>query len=163
MRRQAMIKTKVSVVIRRPVAAVFAFVTNVENFPRWFGGIASESRQTSPGSMRVGTTFIQTNHFLGRRFQTHFEVWDYEPEQRFCVRTSSGPVQFGGCYLFEATADGTRFTHLGEIETSGFFQLVGSLLVSRIRRDTEANLATLKELLEDDHYPRYRSDQPAPG
>jgi uncharacterized protein YndB with AHSA1/START domain len=156
-----MIKTKVSVVIRRSVGEVFAFVTNVENFPRWFGGIASESRQTSPGPMGVGATFVQTNQFLGRRFQTQFEVWDYEADRRFCVRTSSGPIPFSGCYLFEAVDEGTHFTHMGEMDTGGLFQLVGSLLVRRIKHDTEANLATLKELLENDHHARHGPDQPA--
>src|SRR5689334_8615524 len=89
-----MIKTKANVEIRRPVSEVFAFVTRVDNFPRWFGDNVATSRQTSPGAVGVGTTFAQTHHFLGQRFESRFVVTAYEPDRLFCVGTSAGPVPF---------------------------------------------------------------------
>jgi uncharacterized membrane protein len=143
-----MIKTKVSVEIHRPVHEVFAFVTRVENFPRWFDGIVAESRQTSPGPLGAGTAFRQTQHFLGRRFVSHFTVTAYEPDRLFCVATSQGLIPFQGCFSFEPTPGGTRVIDRHEINPQGFFGLVGSLLVRRLRQQAEANLAALKRLLE---------------
>jgi uncharacterized protein YndB with AHSA1/START domain len=143
-----MIKTKVSVEIRRPVPEVFAFVTRVENFPAWFGEIVGESRQTAPGPIGVGTTFTQTHHFLGRRFTSHFTVTAYEPDRLFCVSTSQGLVPFQGCFSFETIPGGTRLTDQHAINPKGFFGLVGSLLVGRLRQQADTNLATLKRLLE---------------
>jgi uncharacterized protein YndB with AHSA1/START domain len=145
-----MIKTKANVEIRRPVSEVFAFVTRVDNFPRWFGDIVATSRQTSPGAVGVGTTFAQTHHFLGQRFESRFVVTAYEPDRLFCVGTSAGPVPFQGCFTFEAVEEGTRCTDQHAINPQGFFGLIGSLLVGRLRQQAETNLANLKRLLEAD-------------
>jgi hypothetical protein len=144
-----MIKTKVSVEIRRPITEVFAFVTRVENFPSWFGEIVAESRQTSLGPISVGTTYMQTHHFLGRRFTSHFMVTAYERDRLFCVSTSQGLVPFQGCFSFEMIPGGTRLIDQHEINPKGFFGLVGSLLVGRLRQQADTNLATLKRLLEE--------------
>ena len=143
-----MITTKVSVEIHRPVAEVFAFITRVENFSRWLGEIAAESRQTSAGPIAVGATFTQTHHWLGRRFHSHFTVTAYEQDRLFCVRTGEGPVPFQGCYVFAPIPGGTRLIDQHEINPGGFFGLVGALLVGRLRQQAETNLATLKGLLE---------------
>lgn len=149
-----MIKTKISTLIRRPVHEVFAYVTHLENFPRWFGSIVMESRQTSPGPVGAGTTFTQVNEFLGRRFETHFTVTGFEQDKLFCVATSWGPIPFQGCFTFEPAEDGTLFTDRHEIGRAGFFDLVGSLLVDRLKRQAETNLATLKRLLESQAEPQ---------
>src|SRR5438552_3440365 len=87
-----MIKTKVSIEIERPVSELFAFVTEVRNFPLWFGGIIHESKPETAGACAVGTKFTQTNSFLGRTFQTHFTVTEYELDKLFCVSTHWGPI-----------------------------------------------------------------------
>lgn len=143
-----MIKTKVSVEIGRPVPEVFAFVTQVENFPKWFGEIVRESHLTTSGSISVGTKFTQVNEFLGRRFQTHFTVTEYQPDRLFCVATTFGPIPFQGCFSFEPVEGGTLFTDRHQIGRAGFFDLVGSLLVARLRRQAEVNLSNLKRIVE---------------
>lgn len=145
-----MIKIKVNTLIRRPVAAVFAYVTDVANFPRWSGDLVKESRQTTPGPIRRGATFVQTNQFLGRPFETRFEVVEYEPDRKFCVQNTIRGLVFVGCYLFDEEAGGTRLTNAAELDVSGFFSLMGALLIQQIRRQTESNLANLKALLESD-------------
>lgn len=143
-----MIKTKVSVEIRRPVEEVFTFVTQVENFPHWFGEIVRESRKTSPGPVGVGAIFTQTHRFLGRAFETEFTVTAYEPNRLFCVASRGGLVPFQGCFFFEPTPRGTLCTDQHEMNPGGFFGLIGSLLVGRLHQQAEANLANLKRVLE---------------
>lgn len=143
-----MIKTKVSVRIGRPVDEVFAYVTTLENFPRWMRDLVRASAQTSPGPVAPGTTFRQTNHFLGRDFVTQFEVITYEPPQQFCVVATSGPAAFGGCYHFEPVDGGTQLTSTAEVEGGGLFSLAGSLLIRAIRHQTESGLARLQQLLD---------------
>src|SRR5215218_6182459 len=106
-----MIKVEHTVTIRRPVREVFAFVTNIGNFPRWMGEIIKKSAALGTGPVGVGTTFAQTAQFLGRRVETQFVVTAYEPDARFCVQATSGPIPFEGCYEFEAVPEGTRFTN----------------------------------------------------
>jgi uncharacterized protein YndB with AHSA1/START domain len=142
------IKTKISVRIHRPVDEVFAYVTTLENFPRWMGALVRASAQTSPGPVGAGTTFTQINHFLGRDFDTQFKVITYEPPHQFCVVATAGVALFGGCYMFEPVEGGTQLTSTAEVEGGGLFSLAGSLLIRAIRHQTESGLARLQQLLD---------------
>jgi uncharacterized protein YndB with AHSA1/START domain len=142
------IKTRVSIEIQRPVSEVFTFVTDVRNFPLWFGAIIKESKPETAEPIGAGAKFTQTNHFLGRTFETHFTVTEYESDKLFCVSTTWGPIPFGGCFQFDAANGGTLLTDRHGIDAGGFFGLVGSLLVGRLKQQAESNLANLKRLME---------------
>jgi uncharacterized protein YndB with AHSA1/START domain len=137
-----------TVVIDRPIEEVFAFATDPDNVSLWQStSLATE--QTSEGPVGVGTTFRDTSKFLGRRIESDYEVTKNEPPHSQCVRITSGPIPGSGCYLFEPAADGsTRFTQNFEADVGGFFRLAEPLVGRAIRRQMEADMATLKDLLE---------------
>ena len=60
-----MAEFKQSVLIDRPLAEVFAFVSNLENDPPWTAAV--EVRRTSQGPVGVGTTFSGAGPLLGPR------------------------------------------------------------------------------------------------
>ena len=142
------IRQEHTVVIERPIEEVFAFATDPNNDSLWLS-TTLETEQTSEGAMDVGTTLRNTTKFLGRRIETIMEVTEYEPPRRHCVRLTSGPIPGEGCYLFE-DADGgsTRFTQTFEAEVGGFFRLAEPLVGRALRRQTETDMATLKDMLE---------------
>ena len=141
------IREELSVVIDRPIEEVFAFATEPENEPLW-QSTSLETEQTSGGPVGVGTTFRNTSKFLGRRIDSTYEVTENEPPRRQCVRATSGPIPGSGCYLFEPAEGGTRFTQRFEAEIGGFFRLAEPLVARAIRRQMEADMETLKDLLE---------------
>ena len=99
--------------------------------------------------MDVGTTFRNTSKFLGRRIESTYQVTENDPPHKQCVRITSGPLPGVGCYLYEpADAGSTRFTQIFETEVGGFFRLAEPLVARAIRRQMEADMATLKDLLE---------------
>src|SRR5215207_3985490 len=137
-----------SVVIDRPIEEVFAFVTDPNNDPLW-QSTSLETEQTSEGAVDVGATFRNTSKLLGRRIESTMEVTENEPPRRQYVRITSGPIPGEGCYLFEPADGGsTRFTQTFEAEVGGFFRLAEPLVERAISRQTEADMATLKDLLE---------------
>jgi uncharacterized protein YndB with AHSA1/START domain len=137
-----------AVVIDRSIEEVFAFVTDPDKTSLW-QSTSLETEQISKGPMGVGTTLRDTSTFLGRRIESTYEVTENEPPHRQCVRITSGPIPGSGCYLFEPTDDGsTRFTQNFEAEVGGFFRLAEPLVGRAIRRQMEADMATLKDLLE---------------
>ena len=137
-----------SVVIERPVQEVFAFSADPNNDALWLSSTL-ETEQTSEGPMGVGATFRNTTKFLGRRFDTTYEVTESEPPHKRCFRVTSGPVPGEVCYVFEPGEGGsTRFTQNFEAEVGGFFRLAEPLVARAIRRQMEADMATLKDLLE---------------
>jgi uncharacterized protein YndB with AHSA1/START domain len=142
------IREEHTVVIERPVEEVFAFATDPNNDTLW-QSTSLETEQTSEGPVGVGTTFRNTTKFLGRRIESTYEITENDPPHKQCIRITSGPIPGSGCYLFEPTDGGsTRFTQTFEAEVGGFFRLAEPLVGRAIRRQQEADMATLKDLLE---------------
>ena len=145
------IREEHTVVIRRPVEEVFAFATDPNNAPLW-QSTSLETQQTSEGPVDVGTTFRDTTKFLGRRIESTYELTENDPPHKQCMRITSGPIPGSGCYLFEPADGGgsTRFTQTFEAEVGGFFKLAEPLVGRALRRQTEADMATLKDILENE-------------
>ena len=142
------IKQEHSVVIDRPIEEVFAFVTNPNNDSLWQAWTL-ETEQTSEGPLDVGSTLRSTAKMLGRRIEVTMEVTENDPPHRQCVRITSGPIPATGCYQLEPAEGGsTRFRQTFEGEVGGFFRLAEPVMGRVISRQTEADMATLKDLLE---------------
>ncbi len=142
-----MARIEASVVINRPIEEVFAFVTDFEKAPQWMSELV-EAKQTSEGPVGVGTTISAVASPLGRRIESTQEVVEYEPNAKYAIKSTSGPVASKDGYTFEAVAGGTKITRVAEAEMSGFFRLAEPLAGRMMRRQFETNFANLKDLLE---------------
>jgi len=136
-----------SVVIRRPSEQVFDFLANPVNDPQW-SSASIEMRQTSEGPVGVGATFKQVGRFLGRRLEFALEVTAYEPNRRFGMKVTAGPIKFAGMRVLETVPDGTRVTFTGGGPSGGFFRIAEPLLARLAEGQLTADLAALKEVLE---------------
>src|SRR5262249_39266880 len=137
----------ISIVINRPLEDVFAFLSNPENSPKWSSG-GSEVKITSTGPIGVGTTYRTVRTVLGRRIESENEFTAYEPNRSYATKSTSGPVPVESQVSFERVEGGTRVTGTLVGEPGGFFKLAEPLLVSMIKRQFEADLANLKDLME---------------
>ena len=143
-------KVEKSVVINQPLKKVFDFVSNTENEPLWRTEI-QESKVTSEGKFGVGSTVSQTANFMGRQFEAVGEMTEYEPNQIIAWKIISGPFSGDGRTSFEAKGDNqTEVTSSTNFEVGGFFKLAEPLVARSARRQTEANLANLRDLLESE-------------
>ncbi len=142
-----MIKFEVGVVINRPVEEVFAFTVNPENNTQWVSGI-QESRLTSDGPVGKGSTGRQVVRFLGRRMEIDFLITEYEQDRRWSVKSTGGPVSFEQTTTYESDGGGTRLNTTMEGNAKGFFKLADPLLGRMGKRQTEADVGNLKDLLE---------------
>jgi uncharacterized protein YndB with AHSA1/START domain len=140
-------KLEISTVIKRPVEEVFTLSSNPENYPKWFAG-STEVRKTSEGPIGVGATYRTVVIFLGRRIEGEIKVTEYEPNQRCATKSRSAPFPVENQTTFERVNGGTRVTVSTVAEPGGFFKLAEPLLVSMLKRQFEANLTTLKDLME---------------
>ena len=134
------------IIIRRPVAEVFAFISNLENVPSWNYAIV-ETRKASDGPVRVGTTYRQLRSIPTPTEET-LEVTELEPARRFAVTGDLGPFHGTLTYELAETAEGTRLTNTAKLEASGLSRLAAPLARARVRDAVAENLATLKQLLE---------------
>jgi hypothetical protein len=114
------------------------------------GGPPIEVHKDGPGPVKEGDRFTYIAKFLGRRYETPFEVTSHEPNRRLSYRATGGPISSQEwTYTFEETpTGGTRYTQVVEGEPGGFFRLAGPLLQAAVSRQFRADLGTLKDLLE---------------
>jgi uncharacterized protein YndB with AHSA1/START domain len=138
---------EISTVINRPVEEVFAFLSNPENGPKWSSG-SSDVTITSAGPIGVGTTYRSIRTVLGRRIESDGVVTAYEPNRSYATKSTSGPFPVEGRMTFERVDGGTRVSGTLVGEPGGFFKLAEPLLVSMIKRQFDADLANLKDLME---------------
>ena len=135
------------VTIERPVAEVFAYVTDVRNVPLW------QESATSAEWIEEGRRFREQRSFMGRTAELELEVTELEPERRFDVRTSKAPVQFEIRHSFEAVDGGTRVRVHGEAKLSGALRLAAGMAKrqaeSQFRRDFERLKAVLERRDEE--------------
>ena len=76
------------------------------------------------------------------------EVAEYEPNSRYAIKSTSGPVSNEDEFTFKPVAGGTKVVRLTEGKIGGFFRLAEPLVVRMLERQFETNFANLKDLLE---------------
>ena len=141
-------KVQHSVVIRRPLPEVFAFVTDLRNEIRWQPEIESV---VLDGPMGEGARFRERRRSFGLSFDWRFRVTRYEPLRCVAIETLRSEqhwAPYRGARYFEAVAGGTRVIEEGELELPGVmrpFEPVFARMSKRPLRVAYGRLATLLE------------------
>jgi uncharacterized protein YndB with AHSA1/START domain len=135
-----------SIVIDRPIAEVFAFVTDQRNTPQWQAGLV-EVRPLAEGLPGVGKRYALVRKFMGRRMEAVNEYLRYETDKLVTFKTISGP-EVEASYLFEPVENGTRVTSRVRLQIPGVMGLFDPLIGMSLRREMRAALPALKALLE---------------
>jgi uncharacterized protein YndB with AHSA1/START domain len=135
-----------TVMIRRPIEEVFAFLADFENIPKWNYAIV-ETRKVSEGPVGVGTIYQQVRS-VPSRSEERFEVTAHDPPRQLEIRGQLGPFPSRLSCTLDAVPEGTRVTNSVELELRGPGRLLGRVAVPRVRDAVAANLSKLKELLD---------------
>src|SRR5262249_13346406 len=109
---------------------------------------SKEVKMITQGPIGAGTRYRTVREALGRRLESETEITEFEPNQRYATKSISGPFPMESTVNFEHVEGGTRVTGTLSGEPGGFFKLAEPILVSTARRQFEADLANLKELME---------------
>jgi carbon monoxide dehydrogenase subunit G len=142
-----MVKVERSVAIGRSSDDVFAFVADQTNAARWQSGIL-EVRRLTDGPPGLGTRHVFTRTLMGRRMTGENEYVEFVPGRRVAFRTTSGPGLLAS-YDVAPGSTGARLTATIELDVSGIMTVAAPLVARTLRRDVEANLARLKDILEE--------------
>jgi carbon monoxide dehydrogenase subunit G len=134
------------VIIARPVEAVFAFVADGEQCPRWRSGVLDIKRISGEG---VGTRYAQgVAGPMGRRVAADYEITVHDPPRRIEFQTLAGPVRPHGRYDLEPAEGGTRLTFSLDAPLSGLRRLLMGSMVQRTMDGEVRALEHLKQVLE---------------
>jgi hypothetical protein len=142
---------KVERILHHPPERVFNFAAtnHFQNHPRWDPDLL-EMKQTSPGSVQVGTTAHVVRRQGRRIVDGTATVTEYQPN-----RSASWEVEFGPFLLRQRVElapanDGaaTRLQLSIDTRAKGPVKVIVPLLRGRFRRTMEQSLTTIGTLLD---------------
>ena len=143
-----MTTTKLGVTIRRPVADVFAVLSDVEKVPIWSRNTIEEKLLT-PGPLRVGSRRRAVlKGFAGRPMVNEAEMLEFEPNRKMVVRVLDAPVPARIIIDFLPVAEGTRLDWTAELTPRGLLRPAGPLMLAFYRWAFQRDLDNLKALME---------------
>ncbi|MDX1664945.1 MAG: SRPBCC family protein [Candidatus Promineifilaceae bacterium] len=136
-----------SILIDRPIEAVWEYTTDIHNFPQWQTDV-KEIRKLTEGPVGAGTRAVDVREMFGRKMEQTMEITTFDPPHRFEARSVEGPMEVEVAYLFEPAGDSTRVKTVVDGEPGGLFKLAGPVLKMMASRQTRGELGKLKEILE---------------
>ena len=142
-----MVTNEKAITINRPVEEVFAYISDLQNGPKWQTGLL-EVRRITEGPPGLSTQFTSVRKFMGRRMESGIEFTAYEPNKKIAFISISGSSPFEQSFLFESTVDGTRLTTRLELQTAGLMGLAEPLIASGVKREMDVAFDELKKMLE---------------
>ena len=142
-----MASTRSSITIRRPIAQVFAVITDVEQTGKWFPGNVEE-HWTSPPPHGVGSTRHAVVTMYGRKTENDAITTEYDPPNRAAMKGTSPNAPFMATLTFEPDGEGTRVDVTTEFLLGGPMRLAGPLIAATYGRAWSRGLARLKEMME---------------
>jgi uncharacterized protein YndB with AHSA1/START domain len=131
--------------IDRPPEVVFAALTNVALLPEWQQSVVSAELDGDPGA---GARIHETRKLMGREAKLVSEVTEYDPPQRFSLRSIEGPIPFTVTHVLEPSGGGTRLEVVFEANPKGVMRLAAGRIQKSAESDFRSDLERLKMLLE---------------
>ena len=141
-----MIQIEKSVLINKPVAEVFAFVSNSDNTPKWQGGVETIIPE-APLNV-VGSRYTEVRKFMGQEMKSLLEITAFEQNARWAARVITGPVPYEVIATFEPSGGGTKMTTRVEGEPKGFFKIAEGMVKGQLEKSLEEDGNRLKGILE---------------
>ncbi|MER7245001.1 SRPBCC family protein [Kribbella sp. NPDC000426] len=135
-----------TITVDRPPAAVFAYLANLENLPRWNYALG-ETRQLTPGPPGVGTRYVQTRT-IPVHTEESLEITELVSDQKLTISGTLNSLPAVFTYTLDAVPGGTTLTNTVDLQPPGPLKLLAPIATSRIKSAVAANLAVLKQLLE---------------
>jgi hypothetical protein len=141
-------KVEASQTILASPDAVFAFVADLANLPRWQSGVVS-AEQTSPDPVGIGSTAHVVRELLGQRLAVDLTVTDYQPGRRLALASAASGMGVSAALELEPATAGTLIRFAMEIRAQNLFMApLEGAVAGAAASDVDTSLAQLKAALE---------------
>jgi uncharacterized protein YndB with AHSA1/START domain len=140
-------RVEVGIVVGRPIAVVFAYLTDPVTLSEWQPTVV-EARLEDAAPLREGSRVLETRKFLGKRLHVTMQVVEHDPPRRFAIESVSVPLPFRVTSSLAEVGAGTHVNAILEGDPGRLFRLGESFVVRAAERELRRNLAMLKRILE---------------
>ena len=151
-----MLRIKGEITIERPPEAVFDFVADERNEPR-FNPQMLKAEQVTPGPIGPGTRFRAEVARRGRPLEMVIEFTDFERPRRLSSSTRMSAMDIRGTLTFDPVPEGTLMRWRWELAPRDLVKLLTPLVARMGRRQEEAIWAGLERCLEEQAVPSVES------
>ena len=142
-----MIQHEVIVHLNKPVEQVFAFFMDPDKLSTWQSNLIKLEPLTE-GPLRPGSRFREIRRINNKEEELEGEITTLELNKRLETKTMTKP-QATVSYTFDPEQGGTRLRYKFILETPGLMRLLEPMISNSIKKDSEADLETLKRILEN--------------
>ena len=134
-----------TVVVGKPLEAVFGYLSDFTTTTEWDPGTVVTVNQQGDGG--VGTTYLNTSKFLGRETQLTYVVHDFVPGRRVQLYGENKTVIAVDTMTFRTVGSATEVTYTAEFTFKGPSRLLAPLLRNTFDRlGTEAEIGMREAL-----------------
>ena len=143
-------KFTTSVFINRSQQAVFDFISDPANKPKWQKNVM-HGEWTSTSKPGVGSTYKVAVKFLGRNLETLFKITHWDPPNLYGYKSTglSFPMEIlESVYSLTPKENGTLLTYQGQVQIAGIVRFLENSVRKQDEAAESSNLETAKHLLE---------------
>ena len=130
-----------TVIVDKPLDAVFGYLSDFTTTTEWDPGTVVTVNHHGDGG--VGTTYLNTSTFLGRKTQLTYIVGEFIPGKRIRLRGENKTVIAVDTLTFRSVASGTEVTYAAEFTFKGLSRIAAPLLkpaFERLGNEAEAGM-----------------------
>jgi hypothetical protein len=115
-----------TVVVEKPLGAVFDYLSDFTTTTQWDPGTLTTVRQHGKGG--IGTTYLNTSTFLGRKTRLTYVVDEFVDRQLIRLRGENKTVMAVDTMTFRPVTSGTEVTYTADFTFKGLSRFVAPLL-----------------------------------
>jgi uncharacterized protein YndB with AHSA1/START domain len=134
-----------TVIIDKPRDTVFDYLSDFTTTTEWDPGTVVTTNHHGDGG--VGTTYLNTSTFLGRKTQLTYIVREFIPRERIRLRAENKTVIAVDTMTFRSTDAGTEVTYTAEFTFKGPSRLLAPLLRPAFERLGQQAQAGMRKAL----------------
>ncbi|MHA2424216.1 MAG: SRPBCC family protein [Candidatus Thorarchaeota archaeon] len=143
-----MIKFEIDILIHRPIADVFDYVSDTENDPRWNSAVVGVE-QVDDCDDELNCKYKIQRVIGKKRIENLYRVIEYEKNKLLTIKTLTGPTPFTYRYSFESIGKSTKILLDGKVKDEGLpFEARSFLASHMIKLGVANNFQKLKTILE---------------
>jgi carbon monoxide dehydrogenase subunit G len=143
-----MIEIRLHTAIAAPPETVYAFLTQIDNFPKWQEGLV-RLEQLDPGPWHAGMRIKTIHSFLiWNNLEDFSEIAALEPGRRIANQGAAGKNRYSEEFLLLPEGAGTRLEYRADIEPGGIFRYLKTISAWSFRSQMRRSFSRLKVLLE---------------
>jgi len=142
-------KVSASARIDAPPAAVFEFLADLANLPRWQSGIVSAQLITA-GPIESGSRARVVRELLGQRLTVDFLLLDHRPPSRLELQSEASGIGVRAILELEPDEKATLLAFTMEIKAQNLFMApVEGMVAGAAERDIAESLARIRSHFAD--------------